>query len=307
MFRRNSSSSTSRLRAICARSPCRDPGEFSVRGGIVDVFSPLMRTPVRMEFFGDTVDSIREFDLDDQRSRGPVQHIDILPMQDVLVTREMIRAMGRNGARSTGTDESFKRISPKNSSSPKAENCSPARRSCLPLAFPLESTIFDYADGAVLVLDEPESSARNTREVSGERFSNASSKPFRRAAWPCLRRILFWSPEDLGRPRIRNPRLHLEELGTAEFPNAVVFPVRSQPSARWHGRIKELAEEVREAYSNGTQVVLLGSTLGMAERLRDFLHEYDIPVSAGVRRATAEESSMIRWPRSSASAGFPRD
>ena len=48
------------------------------------MFSPLMRNPVRIEFFGDSVDSIREFDLDDQRSRGPVQHIDILPMQDVL-------------------------------------------------------------------------------------------------------------------------------------------------------------------------------------------------------------------------------
>jgi transcription-repair coupling factor (superfamily II helicase) len=35
------------------------PGEFSVRGGIVDVYSPLMRSPVRIEFFGDTVDSLR--------------------------------------------------------------------------------------------------------------------------------------------------------------------------------------------------------------------------------------------------------
>jgi transcription-repair coupling factor (superfamily II helicase) len=59
------------------QEPVAGPGEFSVRGGIVDVFSPLMRSPIRMEFFGDTVDSIREFDLEDQRSRGPLQHIDI--------------------------------------------------------------------------------------------------------------------------------------------------------------------------------------------------------------------------------------
>src|SRR5262245_2738102 len=52
------------------QEPVGAPGEFSVRGGIVDVFSPLMRNPVRIEFFGDSVDSIREFDLDDQRSRG---------------------------------------------------------------------------------------------------------------------------------------------------------------------------------------------------------------------------------------------
>ena len=55
------------------QEPVSAPGEFSVRGGIVDVFSPRMRAPVRMEFFGDSVDSLREFDLDDQRSRSPVQ------------------------------------------------------------------------------------------------------------------------------------------------------------------------------------------------------------------------------------------
>ena len=73
------------------QEPVGAPGEFSVRGGIVDVFSPLMRNPVRIEFFGDSVDSIREFDLDDQRSRGPMRHIDILPMQDIVISREMVR------------------------------------------------------------------------------------------------------------------------------------------------------------------------------------------------------------------------
>src|SRR5262245_29544787 len=73
------------------QEPVGAPGEFSVRGGIVDVFSPLMRNPVRIEFFGDSVDSIREFDLDDQRSRGPMQYIDILPMQDIIIGRELLR------------------------------------------------------------------------------------------------------------------------------------------------------------------------------------------------------------------------
>ena len=66
-------------------------------------------------------------------------------------------------------------------------------------------------------------------------------------------------------------------LGATEFPNAATYSIRSQPAARWHGRIKELADTVRQNFSDGIQVVLLGSSLGMAERLRDFLHEYDIP------------------------------
>src|SRR6185369_15225065 len=86
------------------QEPVSAPGEFSIRGGIVDIFSPLMRNPVRIEFFGDSVDSIREFDLDDQRSRGPVQHIDLLPMQDTVISREMLRDWGGRARRRWGED-----------------------------------------------------------------------------------------------------------------------------------------------------------------------------------------------------------
>ncbi|HTG75107.1 MAG TPA: transcription-repair coupling factor, partial [Terriglobia bacterium] len=251
------------------------PGEFSVRGGIVDVFSPLMRAPVRMEFFGDTVDSIREFDLDDQRSRSPIQHIDILPMQDVLATKEMIRAWGERAAQHWTEDVFQKDLAEKRLFAEGGE-LFPGATFLLPLAFPLESTIFDYAEGAVHILDESEI-LREIHEKFQENLQHRFEQTVSNGSLALPPANLFWSPEELGRSRLRNPRLHLEELGTAEFPNAAVFPVRSQPSARWHGRIKELAEEVRRSFSNGIQVVLLGSTLGMAERLRDFLHEYEIP------------------------------
>ena len=257
------------------QEPVSGPGEFSVRGGIVDVYSPLMRAPVRMEFFGDSVDSIREFDLDDQRSRGPIQHIDILPMQDVLVTREMIREWGEKARQHWNEDVFQKDLSEKIVFSESGEFF-PGATFLLPLAFPLESTLFDYAEGAVLVLDEPEV-LRETQEKFLENLRQRFEQTVSAGSLALHPSNLFWSPEDLARPRVQNPRLHLEELGATEFPNAASFHARSQPSARWHGRIKELADEVRRNFSNGTQVVLLGSTLGMAERLRDFLHEYDIP------------------------------
>ena len=71
--------------------PVSSVGEYSRRGGIVDVFSPLLPLPVRIEFFGDSVDSIREFDVDDQRSRNPLRYVDVLPMQDNVVPRETFR------------------------------------------------------------------------------------------------------------------------------------------------------------------------------------------------------------------------
>ena len=194
------------------QEPVGGPGEFSVRGGIVDVFSPLMRAPVRMEFFGDTVDSIREFDLDDQRSRGPVQHIDILPMQDVLVSREMIRAMGRK-ARSTGTDDVFQKDLAREARLCRERRIvSRARRSCCLWHFP-------WSRRSSITRKPPFSFSMN-RKFSGkhtrsfmenlqQRFEQTASA----GASLCRRRVLFWTPEELGRSRLQNPRLHLEELG----------------------------------------------------------------------------------------------
>ena len=58
------------------------PGQLTVRGGIVDLFSPEALRPVRLEFFGDSLESIREFDADTQRSTRPLERTTILPLTD---------------------------------------------------------------------------------------------------------------------------------------------------------------------------------------------------------------------------------
>src|SRR5450432_4551211 len=58
------------------------PGQFAVRGGIVDVFSPESPRPVRIELLGDTIESVREFDPRTQRSISPVTKTTILPLAE---------------------------------------------------------------------------------------------------------------------------------------------------------------------------------------------------------------------------------
>lgn len=256
------------------QEPVGGPGEFSVRGGIIDVFSPLMRNPVRIEFFGDNVDSIREFDLDDQRSRGPVQHIDVLPMQDVVISREMLRQWG-GLARQRWNDESFQKdLNEKLVFADNGEFFTGATY-LMPVVQPMESTILDYAEPAVLILDEP--------EVLGEahqKFFSALEQRFeqtRSAGGVVLPpNEIFVAPDDLKPLVARHRRLHLEELGAT----GASFFVKGQPSDRFHGRIKDMADAVKRSHEAGREVILLGSTLGMAERLRDVLHEYGIPFRA---------------------------
>jgi transcription-repair coupling factor (superfamily II helicase) len=68
-------------------------GEFSRRGGIVDVFPPSAPLPVRVEFFGDEIDSLRAFDPTDQRAVGPLERIVLLPASEFLHPRDGVAAL----------------------------------------------------------------------------------------------------------------------------------------------------------------------------------------------------------------------
>lgn len=60
-----------------------EPGEFSVRGGILDIFPPALEKPVRVEFFGDSVESMRPFEPDTQRSSGTVEEFTAIPAKEI--------------------------------------------------------------------------------------------------------------------------------------------------------------------------------------------------------------------------------
>src|SRR5215472_16623887 len=64
-----------------------EPGQFSHRGGIVDLFPPTLPRPVRIEFFGDEVDSLRTFDQETQRSLNPIGQCIIGPAREALPAR----------------------------------------------------------------------------------------------------------------------------------------------------------------------------------------------------------------------------
>ena len=68
-----------------------DRGGFSIRGGILDIFPPDLPTPVRIEFFGDFVETIRCFDPVSQRSLQPLQELILLPSREVVLSEEVLR------------------------------------------------------------------------------------------------------------------------------------------------------------------------------------------------------------------------
>lgn len=69
-------------------SSVSEPGSYAIRGGIVDIYPFGFENPIRIEFWGDTIDSIREFDIFKQKSLRALQQIEIIPMKELLPTLE---------------------------------------------------------------------------------------------------------------------------------------------------------------------------------------------------------------------------
>ena len=70
------------------QDPTDEPGEFSVRGGVVDLFPAGSKQPVRLEFIGDTIESLRTYDPGTQRSTGAIDQVHIVPLQELLTTSD---------------------------------------------------------------------------------------------------------------------------------------------------------------------------------------------------------------------------
>src|SRR5438270_8453040 len=83
------------------------PGQYALRGGILDVYSPEADRPVRVEFFGDEVESIRKFDPGTQRSSNPLDEALLLPLTETPVSEELLGAVHArlSGKRIAGAED----------------------------------------------------------------------------------------------------------------------------------------------------------------------------------------------------------
>ncbi|HVU42929.1 MAG TPA: transcription-repair coupling factor [Xanthobacteraceae bacterium] len=130
-------------------STVREPGDYAVRGGILDLFAPGMGEPVRLDFFGDTLESIRSFDPETQRTNAELRALDLVPMAEFQLTSDTIRAFR------TGYVAAFGAAGPDDMLYAAVTE---GRRYAgmehwLPLFHKLMETLFDYVAGTPLVLE----------------------------------------------------------------------------------------------------------------------------------------------------------
>ncbi|MEI8395357.1 MAG: transcription-repair coupling factor [Rhodospirillaceae bacterium] len=137
----------------------REPGEFAVRGGIIDLFPPGTEEPLRLDLFGDELDAVRVFDPLTQRTSEKRTRIDLQPMAEYVLDEPSIQRF-RSGYRElfgavTGQDPLYEAIS--------AGRKHPGMEHWLPLFHPRLETLSDYMPSAILSLDPGTDEARDAR------------------------------------------------------------------------------------------------------------------------------------------------
>ncbi|MXN66975.1 transcription-repair coupling factor [Stappia sp. GBMRC 2046] len=130
-------------------STVRETGEYAVRGGIVDLFSPGSEEPVRLDFFGDTLESIRAFDPETQRTTRQMKAIELVAMSEVVLSEEAVSRFRKGYVSRFGASDRDDIL---------YQSISEGRRYAgmehwLPLFHEKLETLFDYTGDTPVVLD----------------------------------------------------------------------------------------------------------------------------------------------------------
>jgi transcription-repair coupling factor (superfamily II helicase) len=147
------------LNGFVRASTVREPGDYAVRGGILDLYPPGMDMPVRLDFFGDALETIRAFDAQTQRSEEQLRALDLVPVSEFQLVTETIRRFR------TGYVAEFGAGSPDDL---LYEAVSEGRRypgmeHWLPLFHGTLETIFDYLPGTAFAVEHLAEDAAHER------------------------------------------------------------------------------------------------------------------------------------------------
>src|SRR6478736_4936030 len=130
-------------------STVREPGEYAVRGGILDLFPAGLDQPVRFDFFGDSLESIRTFDAETQRTLLDMRGLDLVPISEFQLTTETIRRFRMGYVAAFGAPERDDQLYEAVTEGRRH----PGMEHWLSLFQDRMDTLFAYLDGAVIAIE----------------------------------------------------------------------------------------------------------------------------------------------------------
>ncbi|GAB6877701.1 transcription-repair coupling factor [Thermaerobacter litoralis] len=266
------------------------PGEMAVRGGIVDVYPPA-GDPVRIEFFGDEIDSLRRFDPGTQRSTEALRHVELVPARELVLDDadwqrglaalaeelETLREQTRH--RRGGTARQLLERLEQDLARLEAERPIDLAEHYLPFFEPEMATLLDYAPGpALAVWVEP----RSLEEAVADRerqWQERQADLLARGEILPAQAALYLDEPALWRALATRPVLYLSLLartpGQGPEPRQV-YGVTARPAPMFHGQWDLFEEEVRTWQRQQYRVLLVAGDGDRASRLHGALREGEV-------------------------------
>jgi transcription-repair coupling factor (superfamily II helicase) len=257
------------------------PGQFTRRGGILDVYSPEADRPLRIEFFGDEIETIRKFDPETQRSSTPLDEAELLPLTETPVNERLLAAVHTrlSGQRLQSDDDEM-----------IAQAVAAGGMSVFPgweffaMVAGAQGTLLDLFSNSRVFVEEP---AMIKNQI--ERWWTKVEQRHDRSGMGSLiePQDIYLQPELLLANLSSLPGIDLDQLGAVDVLDEdttlgeIAFATR--PTLRFHGAIPAFLEQVRSLMEQDQRIVLAVPNQGEVERLVTLLREYGLPYRLGSR------------------------
>ena len=276
-------------------STVRETGEYAQRGGILDLYPPGLPQPIRLDFFGDTLESIRSFDPETQRTLVQLRGLDLVPMSEVTLTTENMRRFRQNyltlfGAQTRG-DNLYEAVSE-------------GRRHVgmehwLPLFYGELDTIFEYVGDAPLLLDPLAEDAAGERlaqirDYYDSRKAQFDLDPARSNYKPLKPDALYMAPQEWREKLDATSLARVTPFPLAPPTKGLVIDCGAIPGRSFAPERADEAQNVFEATvahvrkleERGKRVIVAGWSDGSRERLSTVLGEHGLKKRESVNTLT---------------------
>lgn len=253
-------------------------GQFSIRGDIIDIFPGSRDLPIRIELFGDEVDSIREFEVENQRSMEKIESVQIYPAKETVIDE---------------LNKDFKKISKKLSEKAK-ENLKEKLgqtiekikefgnfkgiNKYLPYIYKKQSSLIDYfSKETIFLLDEPTRLRENAKGHIDEFRESFKVLMERGEVLPSQASFIIEYDEIVD--KLKEHKLITSSLlpkNIVDFPPKEIINFDTRPMQSFHSKINLLVKEIERLQYKGYKTVLIPGTKERAIRLSELLKERGI-------------------------------
>lgn len=251
-------------------------GQFAIRGGIVDIFSIDSEYAVRIELFGDEVDSIRQFDVNTQRSVDRLEKTRVIPAREVLYPAERLEAitseikadLSKNVKKLPGLSRKISEDLEKM----REEHYFPGIDRYIPYIIGQPHCLTHYDGSAAVFIDEPARQKQRVENILLEHYEICRGLLDKELILPRSQEMYF----DYGVQTSIFEKGKMVSLNTISIDSkaAVTGKVLSIPCkqmASFQGHIDLLCDSIGQWKGNKSRIVVLSGTRGRGERLRETL------------------------------------